>query len=139
MKRLREDAQIAVTSAISAGSEPYNPKRARGLLLGVPGGRPRRLIDASGALMDIGAFYYDRIGQEAPGLDSFGNAATVRTRNSETVKLVDGRQVLLRTWDPVKLTWKFTQTGRAYYKDKVTRYTVRFPTRELKTHKNDSV
>jgi len=139
MKRLREDAQQAVTAAIAAGSEPHAPKRARGLLLAVPGQRPRRLIDASGALTAVGEFYYDRIGEDAPGLGSFGDAAPERRRNSETVKLVDGRRALLRTWDPVKLAWKFTQTGRAYYRDKVTRYTVRFPTRELKTRKNDSV
>ena len=78
------------------------------------------------------------MGQEAPGLDSFGNTSPGLNRNTESVKLVGGKRVVLRVWDPVKLAWRFTQTGRAYYKDRVTRYTVRFPTRELKTRKNDT-
>ena len=61
-----------------------------------------------------------------------------KSGESEWVRLVGGKKVLVREWGKTKDEWRFTANGRAYYKDRVVRHTVSFPTREIKTRINDT-
>ena len=63
--------QAAIDAAIAANEQPRVPRSARGLILGVPGGRARQLMDTSGALTAAGDYYYATTSQRAPtaGLD----------------------------------------------------------------------
>ena len=123
--------QTAISAAIAANEQPRVPKSARGLVLGVPGGRARRLMDSSGTLTPAGDYYYETTAQHAPagGLDY---AQQPERRGSRTtVKLLDGRKAGVRSWVPVRREWKYTKLGRDFYKDAKDSYVVTFPVKEM--------
>ena len=109
--------QTAIDAAIAANEQPRVPKSARGLVIGVPGERARRLMDSSGTLTNTGQYYYETTAQQAPagGLDYAQQP--VRRGNRTTVKLLDGRRAGVRSWESVCREWKYTKLGRDFYKD----------------------
>ena len=121
----------AINAAIAANETPRVPKSARGLVLGVPGGRARRLMDTSGTLTPAGSYYYETTAQRAPtaGLDYAQQPE--RRGNRTTVKLLDGRKAGVRSWDPVRREWRYTKLGRDFYKDATDSYVVTFPVKEM--------
>ena len=123
-RRLEEGA---VDAAIAANAQPRAPAGGRGLLLGVPGGRARKLMTATGALTPTGEYYYSRLAQEAPRHALDYAQQPERRGNRTSVKLLDGRKAIVRSWDPVRSEWRYTKLGRDFYKDSVDRYVVTFP------------
>ena len=123
--------QTAIGAAIAANEQPRVPKSARGLVLGVPGGKARRLMDSSSTLTDTGQYYYETTAQQAPagGLDYAQQ--TERRGNRTTVKLLDGRRAGVRSWDPVRRELKYTKLRRDFYKDAKDSYVVTFPVKEM--------
>ncbi len=69
--KMRQRMRESVDAAIAAGEEPRAPKRGPGLVLNVPGGRPKRLIETRGHLTPGVAYLYERTAREPPsaGID----------------------------------------------------------------------
>ena len=58
--------QTAIDAAIAANEQPRVPRSSSGLVLTVPGGRARSLMDSSGGLTEAGEYYYTTTEQRAP-------------------------------------------------------------------------
>ena len=82
----------AIDAAITANEQPRAPVGGRCLLLGVPGGRVRKLMDAAGVLTPTGEYYYSAIAQEAPRHALDYAQQPERRGNRTSVKLLDGRK-----------------------------------------------
>ena len=93
---------------ISNGIEPRPAKRTKGLQLPRRGGRPWTLVDAAGTLTQTGEFYFSALD---PGAAQLGKPDW--QGNSELIRLAGGGQALLRTFDPVKLEYNFTEAGKS--------------------------
>ena len=65
-KRLRYLDRWAVDAAIAAGEQPRAPKASRGLIVSIPGGRYRRLMDNRGELTAAGEYFFETSAQRAP-------------------------------------------------------------------------
>lgn len=128
-RRLLDKA--AIDAAIAAKEQPRAPKGARGLLLGVPGGRARKLMDAKGALTPAGKYYYSKTEQGAPNRNFDYKQEPQRRGVRVQASLIDGQKVTVRTWDGVRRQWRFTKAGQEYYKDSKDRYVVSFPVKEV--------
>ena len=106
--------QAGIDAAIAANERPRVPASNRGLVVGVPGGRARRLMDGSGSLTEAGEYYYATTQQRAPtaGLDY--SQQPERQGNRTTVNILDGRRAGVRSWDPVRKQWRYTKLGRGF-------------------------
>ena len=54
---LKNADKLLIEAAIAANEEPRAPKGGRGLLLSIPGKRPRRLMDLAGNLTPAGTCF----------------------------------------------------------------------------------
>ena len=127
-------------AALAAGYEPRAVKSgARGLVVSVPGGTFRRLIDVQGRLTPAGEYFYAQRGQRAPdqGFD-YAQKPTRRGRR-ELIQLVDGSAATTRTWDALRRQWRFTKTGRLFYAESRDNYTITFPVTTVFIHSNGTV
>ena len=88
-------------------------------------------MDAAGVLTPTGEYYYSAIAQEAPRHALDYAQQPERRGNRTSVKLLDGRKAIVRSWDPVRSEWRYTKLGRDFYKDSVDRYVVTFPVKEM--------
>ena len=120
---------LDIDAAIAAGEAPRAPKRSRGLLLNVAGGRPRRLITEGGKLTADGRYYYEKTGQQAPDAGFDRTQAPTRRGAREQIKLLNGSTASLRIWDNIERQWRFTKLGHKYYGESLDRYVVTFPVR----------
>ena len=77
------------------------------------GARFRTLYNNAG-LTAAGRYYYDQTGIEPPGKFDFEQDA-VRKGRSQYIKLLDGTQKKVSTWDSVKKEWKLTALGRTFF------------------------
>ena len=96
---------------------PHAPKRARGLILNIPGGRFRRLMDESGVLTPAGTHHYEQTAQRAPDRGFDYSQEPIRRGARVQIKLLDGTQATVRTWDGVNGRWRFTQLGQKFYRE----------------------
>ena len=105
------------------------PRRTRGhsLVLDVPGARYRTLVSAAGEVTPFGDYYYDRIGDEAPRLGFDYDTEPYRRRKRELINMSDGKEVAVRSWDNTTRNWKFTKTGRVFYRNSMDRYIINIP------------
>ncbi len=135
--RLKATDVAAIDAAILAGSEPKKTKS--GLILSIPGARYKTLASLTGELTAAGKHYYEKTSKEAPqnGFDPTQKPTTKGAQ--EVAMMLDGRAVVLRSWDGVKREWRFTRTGKAYYKNSPDKYIVRFHVVEMVVRTNRSV
>ena len=126
-KRLRVADQNAVDAAIAANGAPRAPKRSRGLILTIPGGGHRRLMDDRGALTAAGTYYYEATAQSAPDRRIDFTQEPIRKGARLRIKLRDGTEGTIRTWDGVQRRWRFTKLGHEFYRDSTDNYVVTFP------------
>ena len=123
-------------AAIAAGTQPKAPRSGLGLVLPT-GARFRTLYDKKG-LTAAGKYYYDKSGIPPPGQFDFQQAA-VRKGRSQFIKLLDGTQKKVSTWDNVNREWKLTAFGKTFMAKATDRYTVLFPVKIQLTRINGSI
>ena len=121
---LRPEQRIDLDNAIRFGYQPRAVGGARGLIVSIPGGRYRRLIDVQGTLTPSGRYFYDKKEQRAPeqGFDYAQKPS--RAGRREMIRLLDGSAAVTRTWDAVRMSWKFTKTGKLFYAESRDNYVV---------------
>ena len=138
MARKLSQADIsAIDAAIEAGSEPKKSKS--GMILTIPGARYKTLSSVSGELTSAGKYYYEKTAKEQPK-DGFDPASKPTMRGAqEVVKMLDGKMMVLRSWDGVKRDWKFTRAGKAFYKNSPDKYIIRFHVVEIVVRSNKTM
>jgi hypothetical protein len=55
------------------------------------------------------------------------------------IKLLDGTEATIRTYDSVKRTWNFSKTGKYFYEGRQVKYTVKFPAKHELTRTDGSI
>ena len=114
---LKNADKLLIEAAIAANEEPRAPKGGRGLLLSIPGKRPRRLMDLAGNLTDAGTYYYEKAAREAP-THGFDKKQEPTWRGARVhIEMLDGATAAVKTWDNINGQWKFTKLGKHFYKD----------------------
>ena len=108
-----------------------------GLVLATPSGRFRTLYSKKGSTA-AGKCFYDKSDIPPPGQFNFQQDA-VRKGRSQFIKLLDGTQKKVSTWDNVNRDWKLTAMGKTFYSKAVDRYTVLWPVRIQLTRVNGSL
>jgi len=126
-KRLRDNERELFDAAIAAGNRPRAPKAGKGLVLDIPGGRARKLLDVAGRYTPGGEYYYDATGQEKPNRGFDYSQQPVRRGSRLQIPLLDGQRSTLRTWDGRRRRWNFTKTGKEFYKNSLDRFVVTIP------------
>ena len=110
-----------IDQAIAAGAQPKAPRNGIGLVL--PSGvRFRTLYDKHGRQTAAGRYFYEKSGIPPPGKFDFQQDA-VRKGRSQYIKLLDGTQKKVSTWDNVKREWKLSKLGTQFYSRAVSKYT----------------
>ena len=113
-------------------------KGGRGLLLSIPGKRPRRLMDIAGNLTDAGTYYYEKAAREAPTHGFDARQEPTRRGARVHIKMLDGTTAAVKTWDNINGQWKFTKLGKHFYKDSTDTYLVTFPVHSTLLRNNGS-
>ena len=105
------------------------PRRTSGhsLILNVPGARYRTLVSAAGEVTPFGSYYYERTGEEPPRLGFDYGTEPYRRRKRELIRMSDGKEATVRSWDNATRNWKITKTGRAFYRNSMDRYVIKIP------------
>ena len=106
-------------------------------MLRTPTGRFRQLVDKKG-LTSAGKYFYEQTGIPTPGPFDYQQDAARKGR-SQYIKLMDGSQKKVSTWDPNAREWKHTQLGKQFFGKAVDRYTVLWPARIQLTRTNGSI
>ena len=135
-RRVRSQVKTQIDAAIAAGTQPKAPRSGIGLVLPT-GARFRTLYDKKG-LTPAGRYYYDQTGIAPPGKFDFQQDA-VRKGRSQYIKLLDGTQKKVSTWDSVGKEWKLTAMGIFFFERSVDRYTVLWPVKIQLTRINGSI
>ena len=134
---LRQTTRLDIDSAIAAGIRPQVPRSGIGLEL--RDGRKRKvLISAGGQATRAGLYYYDKSGMAPPRTFDFAQEPQRRGR-SLFVRMLDGSQRRVSTFDAVSKEFKPTALGRKFLANRTVRYTVLFPASIDLTRKNGSV
>ena len=108
-QRIRQNVKVQIDQAIAAGIQPKAPRNGLGLVL--PSGvRFRTLYDKKG-ITAAGRYYYDKSGITPPGKFDYQQDAARKGR-SQYIKLLDGTQKKVSTWDNVNRDWKLTALGK---------------------------
>ena len=96
--RARATAKSQIDAAIASGAQPRAPRSGRGLAL--PTGARFRTLYKNAGLTAAGRYFYDQTGIAPPGKFNFQQDA-VRKGRSQYIKLLDGTQKKVSTWDSV--------------------------------------
>ena len=122
--RLQEKNQI--DAAIAVGTQPKAPRSGIGLVLPT-GARFRTLYDKKG-LTAAGRYFYEKAGIPPPGqFDYQQDAVRKGGGRSQYIKLLDGTQKKISTWDNVQREWKLTALGKTFMQKAVDKFTVIWP------------
>ncbi len=95
---MRQNVKAQIDASIASGMVPKTPKSGVGLVLPT-GVRHRTIIDKSGVTA-AGKYYYEKLGIDAP--TSFYTQDAVRKGRSQYIKLLDGTQKKISTWDNLR-------------------------------------
>ena len=125
-----------IGASVLAGTQPKAPRSGLGLVLPTAA-RFRTIYDKRG-LTAAGKYYYDKSGIPPPGQFDFQQDA-VRKGRSQFIKLLDGTQKKISTWDNVNREWKLTASGKTFYSKAVDRYTVLWPVKVQLTRISGSI
>ena len=137
MSQIRPQAKRAIDAAIAAGVQPKSGRTGIGLSLAIPGARFRAIYSKNG-LTPAGKYYYEKTGIEPPGRFDYTQDA-VRRGRSQYIRLLDGTQKKISTWDNVNRKWKPTALGNTFYSNKVDRFTVLWPVKVQLTRVDGSI
>ena len=137
--RIRQQVKQSIDTAIASGIQPKAPKSGIGLVLPT-GVRSRVLYDKKG-LTSAGKYYYEKSGLPQPGQFNYQQdpVRSQRGGRSQYIKLLDGTQRKISTWDNLNREWKLTKLGKTFYSKAVDRYTVLWPVRIMLTRFNGSI
>ena len=97
---IKRDVKTALDEAIQAGKQPKAPRSGIGLVLPL-NSRNRGLVNKNG-VTKLGTYYYRQLGIDAPTTFDFQQDA-VRRGRSKFIKLLDGTQKKVSTWDNIKM------------------------------------
>ena len=78
---IRQQVKKALDEVADLGTQPRAAKNGFGLVIKMPTGRTRALVDAAGKLTEVGKYYYDRSGIEPPNKFDFNQDATRKGRS----------------------------------------------------------
>ena len=92
------------------------------MILPIPGARHRVLYDKNG-ITNAGKLYYQKAGIPEPGKFDYTQDA-IRRGRSQYIRLLDGSQKKISTWDSINRKWKLTVLGRQFYEKAVDKFTV---------------
>ena len=135
-QRVRIQVRIQIDQAIATGTQPNAPRSGIELILPT-NGRYRTLYDKNG-ITAAGKYYYDKTGIAAPGKFDY-QQDSVRKGRSQYIRLLDGTQKKILTWDNVNREWKLTSLGRTFYAKAVDKYTVLWPVKIQLTRINGNI
>ena len=135
-QRVRAQVKNQIDASILAGKSPKAPRSGLGLVLPT-GARFRTLYDKKG-LTAAGKYYYEKSGIAPPGKFDY-QQDSVRKGRSQFIKLLDGTQKKVSTWDNVSREWKLTALGKTFYAKAVDRYTLLWPVKVQLTRINGSI
>ncbi len=137
-QRVRVQVKKQIDAAIAAGAQPKAPRSGLGLVLPT-GARFRTLYDKKG-LTAAGKYYYEKSGLPEPGkFDYQQDAVRKGGGRSQYIKLLDGKQKKVSTWDNVNREWKLTALGKTFYSKAVDRMVVVWPVKIQLTRINGSI
>ena len=132
---IRQNVKAALDNAIQQGVQPNAPRTGLGLVLAIPGARFRTLYDKNGLTL---AGTYEKSGIAPPGKFDFQQDA-IRKGRSQYIKLLDGTQKKVSTWDNVNRDWKLTALDKTFYSKAISRFVVSWPVRIQLTRINGSI
>ncbi len=135
-QRVRQNVRAQIDQAIAVGAQPKAPRNGLGLVL-PSGARFRTLYDKNG-LTPAGRYYYDKTGIAPPGKFDYQQDA-VRKGRSQYIKLLDGTQKKISTWDNVNREWKLTKLGAQFYSKATSKFVVLWPVKIQLTRINGSI
>ena len=135
---LKAFEQSGIDAAITAGNVPRAPSGARGLIISIPGARHRTLVDVKGTISKFGAYYYAQTQTPAPNRGFDYGQIRVRVGRREEIQLLDGSKATARTWNPRTKDYKFTATGKDFYKHHTDRWLVQIPSKVYLRRKDNS-
>ena len=97
------------------------------LKLRLTNGKQVFLMNKKGQLTEAGKFWYSEVrpGQNPTGFSP--DAEVVRRHRTEYVKMNNGAEGVMRVWQPATKSYKYTDLGREYYREKPRRYIVSIP------------
>ena len=102
---LQNAVKLLIDAAILTHEEPRAPKGNKGLLLTIPGKRPRRLMDIAGNLTDARTYYYEKAAREAPTHGFDARQEPTRRGARVHIKMLDGTTAAVKTWDNINGQW----------------------------------
>ena len=111
-QRVRQNVKIQIDQAIAAGTPVRTPRSGLGLVLPT-GARFRTLYDKNG-ITPAGKYYYQKSGIPPPGKFDY-QQDTTRKGRSQFIKLLDGTQKKVSTWDNVNREWKLSKLGTQFF------------------------
>ena len=135
-QRIRVRVKNQIDAAITARAQPKAPRNGIGLILPTSA-RSRTLYDKNG-ITAAGKYYYDKTGIPPPGKFDYQQDAT-RKGTSQYIKLLDGTQKKISTWDNINREWKLTALGRTFYSKAVDKFTVLWPVKIQLSRINGSI
>ena len=135
--QIRPQVRRAIDSAVAAGIQPKAGRNGVGLSLAIPGARFRLLYNQNG-ILPAGKYYYEKTGIPTPGQFDYTQDAERRGR-SNYIKLLDGSQKKVSTWDNINRSWKLTAMGKLFYSRAVDKYTVLWPVKIQLTRVDGSI
>ena len=136
---LRKSTRDQIIASIAAQTVPRPPRSGVGLVL--PDGRRRKVLyNSAGQVTKAGEFYYAQPGAAARPAGNFDfTQQPYRKGRSQMIKLLDGTQKAVSTFDPVEKVFKPTAIGRTFFKHRTDRYVILFPATVDMTRKNGSI
>ena len=137
MTTLRPQVRRSIDAAIEVGGQPKAGRGGLGLILPTPGARFRVLYDQKG-LTAAGRYYYEKSGIAPPGQFDYTQDA-VRRGRSQYIKLLDGKEKKISTWDNLQRKWKLTALGKKFYEKAVDKFVVLWPVKIQLTRVNGSI
>lgn len=135
--RLRPRVKAVLDSLIAQGVQPTAARNGIGLVLTSPGIRARSLVDAKG-LTAAGKYYYEAKGITPPTRFDF-EQDPLKKGKSMYIRLLDGTQRRISSWDSVRKRWNLTALGKTFYSKAVDKYIILWPAKVQLTRINGSI
>ena len=113
----------------SAVPEAVRARNSQAMRLNL-GGRNITLVNASGRAMEAGMYFYQKLRSEpVPDAKWDDDAVTYRKDGGRTdfVRLRNGAEVRLRTWNPARGVFEYSEMGKQFYKRRPRAYIVQVP------------
>ena len=113
----------------AATPEPVRARNSQAMRLNL-GSRTITLVNASGRATPAGKYFYQKVRKQAiPDAKWDDDAVTYRKPGGRTdfVKLRNGAEIRLRTWNAAKGDFDYSEAGKQFYKRRPRNYIVQIP------------